>query len=340
MSNGKVIISSEYIEKMGLVYNKKKGDIVFIYVEDDIDIRFWRPCFNKYRVNNDIKVKRAFDIESEAEKKANGCSKIASMIKKGNISLGPRLMVCLDSDYKFILNDYGEQYQFLNESPYAFETYVHSRENILSSIYGMKDLIQQSIPTDEWIDSLDLQQLYDKIAYALFTPILLDLFLKKTTAKNQDFDVDFINNLCAFKDEVMRLSNNDFSHQRLKIHEARFRASSAILLKKHLSNIDRKEFNDFRKSILLKIKDKRNCLYFLRGHDLFNHIVKPLATKISSILFNIEKEIRLAEKDQAGISRLTNTRLPMEPQLETRSDCYNCSFFEQTLSKIDSAFLR
>jgi hypothetical protein len=338
MSSGQVNISSYYIEKMSLVYNKTKKEIVLVYVEDDIDIRFWRPCFNKHRIKYDIKVKRAFDIESDAEKKANGCSKIASMIKKGHITLGPKLMVCLDSDYKFILNEYNETYSFLQSSQYAFETYAHSRENLISSIAGMKDLIQQSIPTDEWIGDIDMQELYDGIASALFLPITLQLYLKKTNSANKQFDIDFIDYLSSFKEEIMRLTNSDFSSQRLNLHYKSIRDGSAKLFCTHKNSVDRFELIKFRKSILSKIKNKNNCLYFLRGHDLFNQIIKPLAIKISSTLFQIEKEIRLREDDAAGISRLANIRQPMENQLENRTDCHSCTFFEPTLNKIDLAF--
>ncbi|WP_323916463.1 DUF4435 domain-containing protein [Aeromonas caviae] len=109
-------ISSELIESTALF----SGDhSILVYVEGFEDIPVWKRIFN-----GKLKIKVLAYGEFE---KANGKGTIISAIHRGDIVLGPSLIVALDSDYDHLLDKNTDI--FVKET--VMQTYSYSIENLI-----------------------------------------------------------------------------------------------------------------------------------------------------------------------------------------------------------------
>lgn len=109
-------ISSDYIEaRTGFDPTLSR----LIYVEGFEDIPFWKKIFK----NKNISV----DVEAFGQKnKANGKGTISNAIRNKNIILGEFLMVALDSDYDYLLENNSDIF----DQKTVFQTYAYSIENL------------------------------------------------------------------------------------------------------------------------------------------------------------------------------------------------------------------
>ena len=109
-------ISSKLIESTTLFSG---DDSILVYVEGFEDIPVWKRI-----LNGKLKIKVIAYGEFE---KANGKGTIISAINKGDIVLGPSLIVALDSDYDHLLDKNTDV--FVKET--VLQTYAYSIENLI-----------------------------------------------------------------------------------------------------------------------------------------------------------------------------------------------------------------
>ncbi|WP_323936906.1 DUF4435 domain-containing protein [Aeromonas caviae] len=109
-------ISSKLIESTTLFSG---DDSILVYVEGFEDIPVWKRI-----LNGKLKIKVIAYGEFE---KANGKGTIISAINKGDIVLGPSLIVALDSDYDHLL----EKNEDIFEKETVLQTYAYSIENLI-----------------------------------------------------------------------------------------------------------------------------------------------------------------------------------------------------------------
>jgi len=107
MTSLKDNFNNQYLNAFSKLKPKKASKQVLVYVESEEDIAFWRNILKKFE-NKDIQ----FAIQlpsnttmSKGKKKAmERNNDIFSLIPINN--LGEYLIICIDSDYDYILNNY------------------------------------------------------------------------------------------------------------------------------------------------------------------------------------------------------------------------------------------
>ena len=102
---------------------------IIVYVEAFPDISFWTVAFQKAGISN-VNV-----VEIGRDYSANGKNIIVSRIRSGDIQLGRKLFVALDSDHDYLLDKNNDIYS--NE--FCLQTYIYSIENYQ---YYPHDLLQ------------------------------------------------------------------------------------------------------------------------------------------------------------------------------------------------------
>ncbi len=110
-------ISSEHIEASSLFTGH---DEITVYVEGYRDISFWKHFFSNTRIKNQVNV-----VEISKNSNANGKSIIISMVRDGTLLLGNRLLIAIDSDYDYLLNNNHD----IHSKEFCFQTYCYSIEN-------------------------------------------------------------------------------------------------------------------------------------------------------------------------------------------------------------------
>ncbi|MDR1416581.1 MAG: DUF4435 domain-containing protein [Prevotellaceae bacterium] len=150
-------ISSEYMAAASALFPKDAPKEVLVYVEGIDDKPFWgnilQPLERQYNVR--------FSIQTPAKGK-----KFALKQKGG---LGVHLIICVDSDYDYLLQGATETSRKVNSSSYVFQTYAYSIENMQCYSGGLQTICAALAESEEnVVDFEDLMEKYSGIIYKLF----------------------------------------------------------------------------------------------------------------------------------------------------------------------------
>ena len=90
-------LNSEYLQASSSLYSKNAPERVYVYVESYDDIPFWRSVFADFENN-----KLCFEIMiPSAVSLIKGKKKVLDLIP----SSGKNLILCVDSDYDYLLQE-------------------------------------------------------------------------------------------------------------------------------------------------------------------------------------------------------------------------------------------
>ena len=155
-------LNSDYIEALGDLLSKRLPEPILVYVESYEDISFWYSILKDYE---SPKVK--FDIQLPSQDNlTKGKHEVLQRFKD---NVGSHLILCIDSDYDYLLQDKTEQSKLVNQSKYIFHTYAYSIENLRCFSPNLRHLsIQASHKTHDKIDFEELLKRYSSITYPLF----------------------------------------------------------------------------------------------------------------------------------------------------------------------------
>jgi Protein of unknown function (DUF4435) len=155
-------LNSDYIEALGDLLSRRLPEPILVYVESYEDISFWYGILKNYESS---KVK--FDIQLPSQNSlTKGKHEVLQRFKN---NVGPYLILCLDSDYDYLLQLKTEQSSLINQNEFIFQTYAYSIENLRCFSPSLRQLsIQASHKTHNKIDFDELLKRYSSITYPLF----------------------------------------------------------------------------------------------------------------------------------------------------------------------------
>lgn len=239
---------------------------VLVYVESDDDIVFWRNVLAPFEQNI-----ICFDIQLPTK---NGLEKgkLAALEKQA----GSHLIICVDSDYDYLLQNTTELSKKINNNPFIFQTYAYSIENLYCYSANLRQLCVQATQNDTQLIDLEvIIKLYSKIIYKLF-------IWSVHFALKQDTD-SFP--LATFCDTVKILDKADV-HEKfesaLKGVKERVTAKIAVLETHFSAEIA------FIEPLAEKLKQlglhQDNTYLFVQGHTIQDNVVLMLIKPICSLL--------------------------------------------------------
>ena len=159
-------LNSSFLESMGKLRPKNAPKIISVYVESHEDKAFWRSIFNDY-----INEKLEFDIQLPSNTSLTK-GKDKALERNNDIltlGLGQYLIICIDSDYDYVLQGHTQQSRLINDSDFIFQTYAYSIENLRCYSPSLHLVCVQSVNSDKKkIDFIELLKLYSNITYELF----------------------------------------------------------------------------------------------------------------------------------------------------------------------------
>ena len=97
--------------------------LVRVFVEGYEDVAFWRGIFDHFRnpyLRFEISVPNREDLPK-------GKKVLMSMIRNSS----EELLLCVDSDFDYLLGDLTPQSAAINSAPFMFHTYTYATENYL-----------------------------------------------------------------------------------------------------------------------------------------------------------------------------------------------------------------
>ena len=288
-------INSEFLYAFAKLKSKKAPKTITVYVESDEDIAFWRNILYLYE-DEDIR----FDIQlpsntSLVKGKKQAIQRSHEEINSLSVSnLGEYLLVCVDSDYDYLLQDYSKHSQIINKNDFIFQTYSYSIENLKCFSESLHNVCASATLSDSIsLNFNELLKLYSNIIFKLF---LWNLFFYKIG----DYNTFTLTSFC----EIIKVLENP------KIDEC---GKSSL---ENIKNRVNRKLNEFETNFSDKITEvielgdelkayglnSENAYLFIHGHTIFDNFVLMFLKPQCNLLMRMkEQNIKNLAKDNIEI---------------------------------------
>lgn len=182
-------LNSDFVEAKNNL-NKRKGVFVDVFVENEDDIPFWKHQFKRFDINTKI---------FPATK--NSLNRGKQEVLKSKDNTGKFLLLCLDSDYDYLLNGATQQSAVIKRNPYIFQTYTYAIEN-----YKCYAPYLQQIITD--ITLIDTEMFDNEVFMINFSKIIYPLFLYSFYYERKFIQENEVYQL-AYQEQGLHLTKSD-----------------------------------------------------------------------------------------------------------------------------------
>jgi len=322
-------LDSEYIKANRSLLPKTAATKVEVYVESDEDVAFWRHVLHPYE-----KGTMKFSIQSPVKKgKQSLVGKSADLLSMVN-KTGSHLILCVDSDYDYILQGATDQSKLIIEHPYVFHTYAYSIENLHCYSGSLHNICVAATKNDEVpIDLEELLEKYSKIIYPLF---LWNVYLYR----QEDTTTFSISEFC----DVARLigSVDIDTNCRLILEELSQRVKAKVAeLQEHFP-IAYDEFEKLARELQQMGINRENAYLFVHGHTLKNRVVLFI---LKALYMELERKKRVKISSDYATNKIElkqqhshyNNKLKnVEDVLDLNTDFESCFLFEKITNDIIS----
>jgi len=287
------------------LYNKQ---VIQVYVENEEDVPFWKYFFDK----RNLKTKISPADKGSVERGKQSVLAFADKVNK-------HFVLCVDSDFDYLLQNGTTQSKLVNNNPYIFHTYTHSIESFkcYSGILH-KVVVDSTLNDNETFDYTSFLEEYSNVIFDLF--VYFFYFEKKHQIAFENYSIQ-----CGIEEK--RQSKNDFfkwkqNHEPIHVFplENGFNKNIKILnqikdknditiqldlLKKQieqtlstLPSIDKSELNTLKDELFELGVIQSNTYLFIQGHVLLNNIVLMFLNPIFNLLKdNVFDEYTNAKKN-------------------------------------------
>ena len=135
--------------------------LVRVFVEGYEDVAFWRCIFDNFTnpyLRFEISVPTREDLPKGKKVLINNADKANHL-----------LLLCMDSDFDYLLSDDNPQSRFITEHPYMFHTYAYATENYLCYAPSLHNVCVKATKNDTRIFSFETFLAdYSRTIYPLF----------------------------------------------------------------------------------------------------------------------------------------------------------------------------
>jgi|WetSurMetagenome_2_1015567.scaffolds.fasta_scaffold31593_3 hypothetical protein len=276
--------TNDYISKSNLFYEDKRTR-VFVLVESENDITFWRFVLSKYsNYIFEITENKASIAASERIPCAKG--KDALMHMK---NLGKNKIICIDADFDLIIDNYHTYTDRLRNESYIVNTEYYAIENILCDGRNLEKIIHKISDFDCCEDCVSVMSQLSKSIYDLICIYLASLDSNKSKGTICNFKVkNFNNELNNFLKIDLSDLNKSLSDFTVEYHSKflttiKDLADEILKIKTKLASIGYSEEDSYK---------------IINGHTLFKLIICKLYIQQVSIHNKVMKDSIQYNKDE------------------------------------------
>lgn len=251
---------------------------VIVEIEDSIDMGFWKDILKEQCPSKDFHFNPYHTVlnDNDMGNRVKGKTRIMEMANQMNDwHIG-----CIDSDYDWILSDYCDKGKTINDNKYLLQTYAYSFENLVCLSSTLNDFCLETTEESTDVDFTDYVQ---KVSATIYPLLIWSLYLY--SRGNHDFTPT------AWHDIL--ISTLKHPQTSLKFIDERVKIWLNELNEKYASEITDK---DCMKEHLSRTKSitEENAYLFVRGHELFDHLVysilKPIVESLRTQHYDRIKE--------------------------------------------------
>ncbi len=246
-------------------------DRVDVEVEDSNDEDFWSDLLRELCPEKDFHFNPYHTIINEdGSYKQTGKGK--ALIIKASAGFNVWHIGCVDSDYDWILSDYTNDGKTISGNKYLLQTYAYSIENLMCLSCTLGDFCSEN--TKETTE-FDFDNYLARLSKAVYPLLVWSTYLY--SKDNHAFTPT------AWRDVLVNTEKN--AEASLAIIEAKAKAKIEELNNSHASDIANKDIFESTHFCQKEIT-KENSYLYVRGHELFDHLLNSVINPIISSLRN------------------------------------------------------
>lgn len=244
---------------------------VTVEVEDTIDESFWADLLSSLCPEKEFHFDPQYTVlqsDGHREKHGNGKDKILGESPSYNAwHIG-----CVDSDYDWLLSDYTKEGQTIKNNKYLLQTYAYSIENLMCLSCVLGDFCYAVTEENTDFDFEDYLNRFSKVVYPL---LVWSLYLY--SKGNRSFPAS------ALRDVLVNTERD--AEKSLKIIEDKAKVKLEELNRVFANEMAEKD--SFESSISVnKDLSKDTAYLYVRGHELFDHVVSSVLNPVICSLRN------------------------------------------------------
>jgi Protein of unknown function (DUF4435) len=319
-------LNSDYIEALGDLLSRRLPEPILVYVESYEDVSFWYGILKNYE---SPKVK--FDIQLPShDSLTKGKHEVLQRFKN---NVGLYLILCVDSDYDYLLQDKTEQSRLINQNKFIFQTYAYSIENLRCFSPSLRQVsIQASHKTHNKIDFDELLKRYSSITYPLF---LWSVFLE-TIGDTTTMDMTtFCSHIRV--QETIKIEEDKGENYFQAVTERVITQLNYLetILPQHLESIEN------LKSELENLDvTPENTYLFIQGHTVEDNFVLMFMNPLHlSLKKEVENSIRTLAKNSKEITQeikhYKNKISEPKEVLKTNTEYKSCFLYQKIKTDLD-----
>lgn len=269
-SHMKYFTDARFIEAYIKLESTDEDSCGFVYIESEADKHFWGTLLEQY-------AKRKYTFKFKTKEKC--CVRGKRTLEELYLTANEKALVAVDSDFDYMSPNRSDYAKNLNRNRFVLQTYAYAVENILLDYIRLDDCLEKHY---YYFESSERQFSGFLNAYSncLYAPLLKYLYLMDM-AVELPFNEDEFHKKIIPENIVVSYENNDLTTLSLELSQLDRQLTPLI------SNMD--AFFNYVHLTRYKGLTQENCYKFIRGHDVENRIIYPIARYIKKIL--IEKEV-------------------------------------------------
>ena len=276
MTRLKENLRKEYLATHQHSKSKKTFRVISVYVENEDDVPFWKDIFDKQNLKTKI---------YPASKTSLDRGKVEVLKLKDKT--GEFLILCVDSDYDYLLQKKTEISKTIIENPFIFQTYTYSIENYKCYAESLYSVIVKATLQDK-------RELFDyNLFLEKYSSIIYDLFIYSFHNEKNKLDKFSIED---FSKIIKLLENVDFSTQGEKALEKLNKKVERKI--KKLDELSEIQILNYQKELKKLGLIRENTYLFIKGHILNDNVVLMFLKPIEKYLrTERRKQINELKKD-------------------------------------------
>ncbi|MDR0894967.1 MAG: DUF4435 domain-containing protein [Prevotellaceae bacterium] len=292
MKSLKEHLTSSYLDAAHKLYPKQSRRRIVAYVESYDDIAFWRTLLSEFENEE-----RYFQVMLPSSTSLSKGKRMVLVNALNTAELGKSLIVCVDSDYDYLLQEHTAVSRKINRNPYIFQTYGYAIESFHCFADSLHDVCVEATLNDRTlIDFPAFLKRFSQIVYPLF---LWNIWFYRQR-DTETFPMHLFNSCVELHDVSVR-----HPEHALEQVEQRVGRKLAELKRQHpaLPQTVKALGGELEKLGLTP----DNTYLYIQGHHLVDGVVMKLLTPVCVALRRErEQEIkRLAVHDQQLHNELT-----------------------------------
>lgn len=316
-------IANDYLEAATVL---RASTSVMVYVEGYEDVTFWRSIFDEFESEGE---QRKFEVTTPSRSDlAKGKKVVLSFADRA----GKHLILCVDSDFDFLMANHTECSKIVNNNPFVVQTYLYAIENLLCLPSSLDSIATRITRNDAQI--FDFEAFCASYSVIIF-PLFVWYYYAAKSNQPQIFTLsDFRNTI-----KLNYIELEDGAVSTLSFIERQTERRLKVLERKHpvyVEAIESTKLQLFERGV----SPDKTCLY-IQGHTWQDSVVKVLLSTVCNalremIVDRIERSTQQPLTRRNDMSSYNNSLRDIESVVADNTLYRRTAYYKPIADKISS----